>query len=267
MTSEEKKSTEREGAPEANPFADEDAFENSSYSQQKDGALVLCSTGEDASPVAQRVHDAVRALVLDPEYPCVGARSVLNQGSYRFAMYDEMNSAEGTAGLAHDLFAFAQEQPEIGGQFTSFIACFDKPKALDGEEFERRLWEQLRALHELDRRSHEWDPSVSSDPGDPEFSFSFAGRAFFVVGLSPAGERWARTFPWPTLVFNAHFQFEELRESGQFERMQEVNRERDAELQGDTNPNLANFGEHTEARQYAGRAVEEDWRCPVSFND
>ena len=97
------------------------------------------------------------------------------------------------------------------------------------------------------------------------FSFSFAGRAFFVVGLSPGGERWARTFPWPTLAFNAHSQFEQLRETGQFERIQAVIRDRDRELEGDLNPNLSNFGEHTEARQYSGREVEADWVCPVVF--
>ena len=106
---------------------------------------------------------------------------------------------------------------------------------------------------------------MSRDTEAPKFCFSFAGRAFFIVGLSPAGERWARAFPWPTLAFNAHFQFEQLRERGQFERLQEVIRERDLELEGNLNPNLSNFGDHTEARQYSGRAVESDWRCPVAF--
>jgi FPC/CPF motif-containing protein YcgG len=68
------------------------------------------------------------------------------------------------------------------------------------------------------------------------------------------------------LAFNSHDQFERLRATGQFERMQDVIRERDTQLEGDVNPNLANFGEHTEARQYSGRAVEPDWRCPVTFS-
>jgi FPC/CPF motif-containing protein YcgG len=121
----------------------------------------------------------------------------------------------------------------------------------------------LHRLHALD--TQHWDPAVSSDPADPHFSFSFSGRGFFVVGLQPSGPRWARTFPWPTLVFNAHDQFERLREQGQFERIQEVIRDRDVQLEGDVNPNLANFGEHTEARQYSGRPVEGAWKCPVSF--
>jgi FPC/CPF motif-containing protein YcgG len=135
------------------------------------------------------------------------------------------------------------------------------------EDFELLLWRQLRMLYEVDRTAHEWDPTVSKDPDSARFAFSLGGRAFFVVGLSPAGKRWARTFPWPLLAFNAHRQFRELRQSGQFGRMQDVVRKRDEALEGDINPNLAEWGEHTEARQYSGREVEDGWRCPVRFDD
>jgi FPC/CPF motif-containing protein YcgG len=33
-------------------------------------------------------------------------------------------------------------------------------------------------------------------------------------------------------------------------------------VQGTLNPNLADFGERSESRQYSGREVEEGWRCP-----
>jgi FPC/CPF motif-containing protein YcgG len=218
---------------------------------------------EPAPALAGRVHAAFRALVLDPEFPCVGARSAMNQESYRFAMYDQLNGDNATTQLARDLARFARDLEDIPGDFATFVACFDAPKALDDLTFEDLLWQQLHRLHALDAAP--WDATVSPDPGDPRFSFSFAGRAFFVVGLSPAGARWARTFPWPTLVFNPHDQFERLRQQGQFERIQEVIRDRDAELEGELNPNLANFGEHTEARQYSGRPVDGEWKCPVSF--
>lgn len=235
------------------------------YSLYRDDALLPAANGDPAPSIAARVHGAFRALILDPEFPCVAARSALNQNSYRFSMYQEMNSDDATDALARDLAAFVEEQLTIEGQFTTFIACFDAPKVKDGIEFERMLWEQLARLNAIDTAP--WDDAVSSDSSDPQFSFSFAGRGFFVVGLAPSGERWARTFPWPVMAFNAHFQFEKLRENGQFERMQEVIRGRDIELQGDLNPNLSNFGEHTEAKQYSGREVGPDWQCPVRFDD
>jgi len=129
-------------------------------------------------------------------------------------------------------------------------------------DWEKLLWEQLQSLHELDRQHHAWDASVSSDPEDKTFSFSFAETAFFIVGLHPASSRLARRFAYPTLVFNSHAQFERLRERGQFERLRQVIRVRDYNLQGSLNPNLTDYGEQSEARQYSGRAVEQHWKCP-----
>ena len=42
-----------------------------------------------------------------------------------------------------------------------------------------------------------WDPSVSEDPDDPLFSFSFGGHALFVVGLHPQSSRLSRRFGGP----------------------------------------------------------------------
>jgi hypothetical protein len=192
----------------------------------------------------------------------VGAKAALGTGSYRVGLYERLGSAGAAAGLARDLFWFAGEQEDLGGAFSTFVASFIEPTAADEAAFERLLWQQLQRLHEEDRLHHGWDPSVSADPDDPRFAFSFAGMAFFVVGLHPASSRFARRFAWPTLVFNAHQQFDRLRAEGGYERMQEVIRSRELGLQGNLNPNLGEFGVRSEARQYSGRPAEADWRCP-----
>jgi FPC/CPF motif-containing protein YcgG len=250
-----------------NPFDSAEALENSSYARYDGEQLLLVSSGKPAPALAERVHAALRALILDPEYPCVGSRSALNQGSYRFGMYQELASPEATAGLARDLYTFLAEQPSIEGEFTTFIACFDTPKSISAEEFEQLLWRQLKDLSVLDREHHDWAGDVSIRTGDPDFAFSFAARSFFVVGLSPAAERWARRFPWPLLAFNSHAQFQELKREGRFELIRDTIRERETNLEGEENPNVEDFGVHTEASQYAGRRVEPGWRCPVSFED
>lgn len=246
----------------SNPFDEEVSRANSSYAVYRDGALIRLPSGEPATPLAELVHRALRAFVLDPGFSCVGAKSAIRRGQYRTGVYGEMGSAETNAGLARDLFAFVEELPSLSGEFTTFVASFSGPSMADEAHFERLLWAQLQNLHDLDRRHHDWDPSVSPDPESNDFAFSFARNAFFVVGLHPVSSRFARRFAWPTLVFNAHEQFDRLREEGRFARIQEVIRARELALQGRLNPNLGNFGELPEARQYSGRHVEEDWRCP-----
>ena len=245
-----------------NPFGGDLALTNSSYAAFLGKRLVRVPSGEPAAAPMEFVHDSFRALVSNSRFSCVGAKAAMGSGSYRVGLYGTLGSTEAAAGLARDLFSFAEEQRELHGEFTTFVASFVEPTAVDEVTFERLLWEQLQRLHEEDRRHHRWDPSVSRDPEDPNFAFSFAERAFFVVGLHPASSRFARRFAWPTLVFNAHEQFQRLREEGRYERMQEVIRLRERNLQGILNPNLGEFGVRSEARQYSGRPAETEWRCP-----
>jgi uncharacterized protein len=254
-------------SPTQNSYDAELARDNSSYAAFQDTRLVLPQT-PDIKPNAllSFVHDSFRALVLNPQFSCVGAKSAVQTGSYRIGHYAELGSPGATAGLAQDLNTFIQEQPAMDAEFSTLVATFTGPVGTNEEEFERLLWNQLQNLHELDFRHHRWDPTVSDDPADPHFSFSFAEHSFFVVGLHPASSRFTRRFAWPTLVFNIHSQFEALRASGRFERMQDVIRKRETNLQGDINVNLANFGEASEARQYSGRPVESDWRCPFTVH-
>ncbi len=205
---------------------------------------------------------AFRDFVMRQEYPCVGARAAFNSGSYVVAVYDELGSDRATAKLARDLFGFTRSGMREASEYATFVAVFDGPKGADELEFERALWRQLQKLNEVDAAHFEWDAMASSNPIDAQFSFSFAGQALYVIGMHPNASRDARRFRWPAMVFNPHEQFEKLRADGKWKRMQQTIRERDVQLQGNINPMLSDFGESTEARQYSGRAVEDDWRAP-----
>ncbi len=69
----------------------------------------------------------------------------------------------------------------------------------------------------------------------------------------------------PALVFNLHDQFTQLRAAGKYEGMREKILARDEAIAGSVNPMLARHGEASEARQYSGRAVPEQWRCPFRY--
>lgn len=215
------------------------------------------AASEDAS-----IKEHFASFVADSAFPCVGARAAFNSNSYITMVYNELAHPLCSARLALDLQKFQESEMRRTKEFATFVAIFRNPRDTSEIDFEKLLWSQLRQLHEIDARRHPWDPSVASDPSDPRFSFSFAGQAIYIVGMHANSSRFARRFPWPALVFNPHEQFERLRQEGKWSHMQQVIRSRDTALQGSTNPMLSDFGETSEARQYSGRAVDEDWQAP-----
>lgn len=245
-----------------NPFDDDVARAHSQYYGFADGELFRLLEVAPPTPFAVVAHAALRGFVLDGDFPCLGARAAFHRETYRFGVYDRLDDAAVSRGLMRDVYAFATERRGIAGNFTTFAAVFREPIPVDESAFERALWSQLERLHVLDRVFYPWDPSVSDDPANPQFSFSLAGNAFFVVGMHPKATRIARRFAWPMLVFNAHEQFEALRNDGTFDGLQRRIRDRDLQLQGSINANLTDYGRHSEAAQYAGREVDGNWTCP-----
>jgi uncharacterized protein len=248
-----------------NPFSLAGAAPARSYHGVRDGRLVkLWPAPGPADPAALMVHEMFRTAVLSEAYPCVFSRSAVRRGNYRFGCYPPLGTAEAAAAVVADLWQFVADFPIDPHRLATFVTAFDGPAVGTEEQFETLLWQQLQHMHELDRRHSRWDPAVGEDPDVKGFSFSCAGRGFFIVGLHPAASRWARRTAWPMLVFNARAQFDILRQTGVMPRMTEVIRRRDRALQGSTNPSLEYFdAQRTETVMYSGRFVEPDWRCPL----
>lgn len=208
------------------------------------------------------VDTALVDLVLGDGFPCVAARSAFNRGDYRFGVHGTMGNAASAEAVCGDLYAFARGFSGSDDRFRTFIAVFEAQPVLDEMHFETLLWRHLQAMHAVDAERFGWAAGTSSDPDDDRFAFSIGGRAWFVVGMHPKASRRARRAPWPMLVFNSQAQFERLREKGRFESMRRAIRARDLAYQGSINPMLSDFGSRPESRQYAGRHVPEDWKCP-----
>src|ERR1041385_7578108 len=158
-------------------------------------------------------EEAFRKFVSRPEFPCLGAKAALNSASETVRVFDELGSAESTHQLVAALSEFTNlvgrdaVEPNYGAtsdpdgstascptEYATFIAIFEKPRETNEREFENLLWKQLRLLHKHDAPQFDWDPSVSSDPADPHFSFSFGGQALYVIGLHANSSREARSF-------------------------------------------------------------------------
>lgn len=205
-------------------------------------------------------------FVDDSSFPCVGSKAALARGAIQAHEFAALGSRVNDASLLDKLSAFAAMIESADPDDTtvhSFVTLFDGPFDVDEQRFEALLWSQLQRLYELDlQRGTRWADDVSRDPDHPKFSLSLAGHPFFVIGLHPGASRIARRFTHPVLVFNSHRQFEQLRADGRYQKMQAATRERDTDLQGSINPNLADFGVAGETRQYSGRKVEPGWKCP-----
>jgi FPC/CPF motif-containing protein YcgG len=219
-------------------------------------------SGVAQSDVVKQIEAEFVAFVGAAAFPCLAGKGAVRRGDHTLRVYDTLGSDAAAVALSHDLDEFMGRGPAHGSGMRAFVAVFRGPAPVDEMAFERRLWRQLQRLHAHDDPGAEWDPTVSADPANAQFSFSFGGKALFVVGMHPVSSRLSRRFGWPALVFNPRAQFERLRAEGKFERLRTLVRERDVALQGSPNPNLAEFGEQSEARQYSGRATEPDWRCP-----
>ncbi len=199
-----------------------------------------------------RFEMSFRKFIDTAAFPCVGAKSAMHRGGMRFLTGSDIESPDDDAAIARGLLHHA----------VSFVVGFPASRPLSEIAFEDALWTRLSRVHAIDRESFAWDPAASADPASPRFSMSVGGIAFYVIGLHPHSSRMAWRFSCPVLVFNPRSAFDRLRRDGRFERLRTVIMARDLALSGSVNPMVDAHGERSEARQYSGRAVGPDWRCP-----
>jgi len=206
------------------------------------------------------IEQEYKNFILKNGHPCVMAKTLFLMDKYHLNLYPDFNEESTLLKLLDDLECFINQYDFDSNEFESFMAVFPNNSVATEIDFEKQLWTILQKLHDLD--DHKWDASVSANPNDPDFSFSLKGKAFYIVGLHPNSSRIARQSPYTTIVFNLHWQFEKLREMGTYKKVKKRIRKRDKKLQGTINPVLKDFGNDTETKQYSGRNVESNWKCP-----
>jgi uncharacterized protein len=213
--------------------------------------------------VAKRLEQELIGRIAEECFPCVGAKAALARGTLKVLSCHSLCSNWDDVRIHGELMQWARDYCADPQLFRSLAVVFEGPLNLTEEQFEQAIWTRIQSFADKDHwLGQPYDHRVSADPEDPHFSLSFGGEAFFVIGLHPNASRPARRLDFPAMVFNLHDQFERLREEGRYERMRDRILDRDRELAGEINPMLAKFGESSEARQYSGRVVDEDWECP-----
>ena len=217
-------------------------------------------TSDDAS---HPLGAEFRAFIADSLFPCLGAKAALHQSGLRIIIARDIRTDADDLLILLSLVDHAGRRRRPRRELRSFAVLFEQRAELSEEEFERVLWSRLQSLSEIDAAmGFRPDPRVARDPDDPCFAISFGGEAYYVIGFHPHSSRPARRFRTQALVFNLHDQFERLRAEGRYGKLKAAINERDRALSGSVNPMLADHGTVSAARQYSGRAVGEDWRCP-----
>jgi len=210
-----------------------------------------------------RLSEEFQSFIRSDRFPCVGAKAARARKTITVIEAGRIDQSGDDRRVHAALCKFGDDLDSAAPFLQSCAVIYAGPTALGETAFEDALWQRLQTFHDIDAREGlGWATGVSSDPASSAFSMSIGGNAFFVVGLHPGASRPARRFVYPALVFNSHDQFEKLRADGRYEKMKKIIRARDTELAGGINPMLNDFGRSSEARQYSGRKVGCDWRCP-----
>ncbi|GGG57455.1 guanitoxin biosynthesis heme-dependent pre-guanitoxin N-hydroxylase GntA [Hymenobacter glacieicola] len=202
------------------------------------------------------------SFIQKKEFPCVAAKTALTWQQLQCLVVDHIACPKDDAAILEFLYEFVDTYRQSDKLYHSAAIIFKGPEVPNEALFEELFWQRLQALSNLDAQRYGYDRRVVADPTSPDFSFSLKEEAFFVIGLHPGSSRPARRFTYPTLVFNAHAQFEQIRANGRYENLRDTIRTRDVAYSGSINPMLQDFGSASEAYQYTGKAYDESWKCP-----
>lgn len=197
------------------------------------------------------------------EYPCVAAKAAVQKQQVRVFVADHIACPKDDRAILDFLYKFVDEYRSSKDFFHSVAIIFKGPDTIEEEDFEKLLWARLQSLANMDAKDYAYDKRVSSDPTSTDFSFSIKEEAFYIIGLHPNSSRAARSFKYPTLVFNPHQQFDDLRKTNRYDKMKNIVRKLDTAYSGSVNPMLQDFGKASEVFQYSGRKLDQSWECPL----
>ncbi len=207
------------------------------------------------------------AHIQNTSFPCVAAKAALAKEQQKIFIAPHLACPSHDKQILDFISSFIDEYRESDTIFHSAAVLFAQPSIHSEKTYANLFWQRLQALHDLDAQNHGYDPRVSDDPDSENFSFSLKGEAFFIVGMHPASSRSSRRFKYPAIVFNPHQQFEQLRANGQYEKMKNIIRKKDIELDGNINPMLQDFGAASEVYQYTGQQLPAEWKCPLQIQN
>lgn len=213
-----------------------------------------------------QIINEYKTYIENKDFPCVAARASFSKNQTKVMVADHIGYAIDDNSILKFMYAFVDEYRSSNNAFDSAAIIFKCQQVLSEEMFDSMMWQRLQALSTLDAKQYNYDNRVTADPNSANFSYSLKEEAFFIIGLHKASSRPARQFTYPTLVFNPHAQFELMKETEQYSKMQKIVRKRDVSYSGSVNPMLQDFGNASEVYQYSGKKYDNQWQCPLNIH-
>ena len=205
------------------------------------------------------------SYIENKNFPCVAAKASVNKTNCNIMVADNIACPKDDAAILKFLYDFVDDYRNADNAFSSLAIIFKNSQPDTEDLFDTLMWQRLQALSVLDAEQYSYDKRVNNDPDSANFSFSIKEEAFFIIGLHSASSRVARKFKYPTLVFNPHAQFEAMKQTEQYNKIQKIVRKRDLYLSGSINPMLENYGTASEVYQYSGKQYDAQWQCPLNI--
>ena len=200
------------------------------------------------------------------DFPCIGAKASVTKGQTDVIVAENICCPNDDIVILNFLYNFIDNLRNNKDLFQSASILFRGPSHLSEDDFEKFLWMRLQSLTDLDATKYGYAKDVSDNPESSSFCYSIKAEPFFVLTMHSGSKRDSRKFDYPVIVFNSHVQFEALKESGAYDKMQDIIRKRDVKYSGSVNPMLSNFGERSSAFQISGKEYENNWECPLKSN-
>lgn len=213
----------------------------------------------------KQIIEAYKGFISQKNFSCIAAKAAVARQQIHCFVAEHMACPANDRAIVDFLYSFIKDYRQQESLYHSAAIIFRQPQAITEGQFEDYFWQRLQSLSTIDARQYRYDGRVNSNPHSPEFSFSIMEESFFIIGMHPSSVRKARQFPYPTLVFNPHAQFQHLKETGKYQHLKEAVRKREITFSGSINPMLKDFGESSEVYQYTGKQYSGDWKCPLNI--
>jgi FPC/CPF motif-containing protein YcgG len=96
------------------------------------------------------LEENIREFILDRSFPCVGAKSAVQNGRLTVYVARSIESSWDDVAIQERLMRFAWDYTQEPALFTSFAVIFEGPDRLSEEEFENSLWDRVQSLTDKD---------------------------------------------------------------------------------------------------------------------